>query len=238
MNKLEIAVRYLKNDRLQHIDMLEAIDRGKAILQLASERGVTLYHTECEAIMISATTSDAANEMLASDIVRGQPVDLVVAHQLFSAQAAQQQLGLGESVPYWQAAYLGNDPLPADHNACEIHPLDQRHLDFVHEHYSHDSERDYLMERLETGVLFGAFVGGELAGFIGQHAEGSIGMLEVLPAFRRRGIAEALESYAANLFLSKGNIPFLQIAIGNGASLSLQEKLKFDLAKEPVYWVY
>lgn len=34
------------------------------------------------------------------------------------------------------------------------------------------------------GHLFGGFLGDKLVGFIGEHPEGSIGILEVLPEFR------------------------------------------------------
>ena len=44
--------------------------------------------------------------------------------------------------------------------------------------------RDYVAERLAAGAMTGAFLDGVLAGFIGIHEEGSIGMLEVLPAYR------------------------------------------------------
>ncbi|MFQ7452543.1 MAG: GNAT family N-acetyltransferase [Flavonifractor plautii] len=38
--------------------------------------------------------------------------------------------------------------------------------------------------------MLGAFVDGTLAGFAGFHGEGSIGLLEVLPAYRRRGLGK------------------------------------------------
>ena len=44
--------------------------------------------------------------------------------------------------------------------------------------------------------MTGAFLDGVLAGLIGIHEEGSIGMLEVLPAYRRRGLGYALEAGA------------------------------------------
>ena len=60
-------------------------------------------------------------------------------------------------------------------------------------------------------MLVGAFYDEKLAGFIGQHCEGSIGMLMVAPKFQRRHIAMTLETYAANCMLEQGKIPFAQI---------------------------
>ena len=41
-------------------------------------------------------------------------------------------------------------------------------------------------------MFFGAFVDGQLAGFVGEHSEGSMGMLEIFPAYRRRGLGYSL----------------------------------------------
>lgn len=48
------------------------------------------------------------------------------------------------------------------------------------------------MGRLRAGVMLGAFLRDRPAGFIGLHEEGSMGMPEVLPEFRRMGVARAL----------------------------------------------
>ena len=62
---------------------------------------------------------------------------------------------------------------------------------------------EYVEDRLKAGVIFGAFVDGRLAGFVGEHHEGSMGMLEVVPEFRRRGIAQALEAALIRLHRTK-----------------------------------
>ena len=64
-------------------------------------------------------------------------------------------------------------------------------------------EIETLEERLRSGMMYGAFADGKLAGFIGMHAEGSMGILEVFEEFRRQGIAEALERHLINRILEK-----------------------------------
>ena len=44
-------------------------------------------------------------------------------------------------------------------------------------------DEDYLRSRIQDGMLVGAFYDEKLAGIIGQHCEGSIGMLMVAPKF-------------------------------------------------------
>ena len=54
-----------------------------------------------------------------------------------------------------------------------------------------------------------------LMGFIGIHTEGAMGMLEVLPAYRRRGIASALTSRLAFETFARGRVPFYCAAWSN-----------------------
>ena len=63
--------------------------------------------------------------------------------------------------------------------------------------------------------MYGMFIDGKPAGFIGMHAEGSLGLLEILPEYRRCRLAFALESYAINRMLEKGWTPYGQIILGN-----------------------
>ena len=66
-------------------------------------------------------------------------------------------------------------------------------------------------------------------------------MLEVLPAFRRRGIGTALEIALHNLALSRGWTPYGQIRVRNEASLKLQEALGMVLSDpdgDVLYWMY
>jgi GNAT superfamily N-acetyltransferase len=234
------ALGFLQNNPLQHIDMLEAIHRGQARLADVSGQGVMLFHARCQAWMISTDQAAAAARMLDRIAAGPEPHDLFVAHQAFYSQEIRERFGLKKTMPCHQAAYFGREPLPdvCAGTRCEILPLDERHLDFVLAHYSHISDREYLRERLRAGVMFGASVDGQLAGFIGEHDEGSLGLLEILPAWRRRGLAEALERHATNRHLAQGWTPFSQIKQGNEASLALQKKLGYTVSGEIVYWLY
>ena len=67
--------------------------------------------------------------------------------------------------------------------------------------------------------MYGAYVEGKLAGFMSRHIEGSMGLLEVLPEYRRLGIGSSLEAYMTNLILDRGEMPFCQLITDNGKSL-------------------
>lgn len=228
----EKAIEYLTKNPLLHMDMLETIREGDAQLLHVSRKGVLLYHKTCEAMMMSAEDENVANRML--DKI--QDAQMFVVHQQVSFPPVQKRFGIQEGVICRQAVYAESEPLPPVPCPAEIRQLNERHLPFIMEHYTRADEEAYQLERLRAGVMFGAFINGSCAGFIGNHAEGSIGMLEVLPEYRRQGIASALETFVVNRLLSEGKVPFAQIVIGNEASFELHRKLRFSISDDTLCW--
>ena len=141
--------------------------------------------------------------------------------------------------------YLG-DPkpvsLPDERGRASIAGLDLRRLDesfadVVCAHYDIIGPQ-FVREHLRAGQMYGGFTeSGELVGFIGEHEEGSIGMLRVFPEYRRRGCAQALESLMINLHLARGYLPYCQVALDNEASHALQAKLGFTRVPGEQCWV-
>lgn len=232
-----IAVRnagaYLEENPLLHIDMLESVRRGQAQILQCAENGVLLRNLPSGAYMMSARDGRTADFLLS----RVKHADLFVGHQEFFMEDATEKLGLGKRMVCFQAVYQGTAPLPQPDAGVGIRALDESHLPFVRAHYSTVSDGGYLQSRLKSGTMFGAFAGETLCGFIGMHAEGSMGLLEVLPEYRRRGIALALETFLTNRILGNGAVPFGQVIRGNGASLALQRRLGFTVSGQPVYWL-
>lgn len=229
------ALGLLARSPLLHMDMIESVQRGHAQILDVTSRSVLQRDLPSGALMLSASDADAARAA-----VREAPrPPLFVAHQPYCLDAIGGEFGLPRRVVCRQAVYCFHARLPQP-AGIDIRPLDAAALPFVAAHYSGAAAAggtDYLRSRLAAGALFGAFLAGEPAGFIGSHAEGSIGMLEVLPAFRRRGVATALESFLVNRMLGQGYTPFAQIVEGNAPSLRLHRRLGFSLADEPLYWL-
>lgn len=226
----EKAAAYLSKDPLLHMDMFECIRRGEAEVLYASGEGVLLRHM-CGVIMMSAATEEAAEEMLGLL----DRAELLVAHQEFYLSAVKSKFGISAMTPCLQAVYPSRQPL-RERSDADIRRLGKEYLPFLQEHYSHADGSDYLCGRLAAGAVFGAFAGGRLTGFIGIHEEGAMGMLEVLPEYRRRGIAAALAAFLANRLLEEGRVPYSHIILGNGVSLSLHRKLGFSISAGMVYW--
>jgi len=228
------AKQYLSRDYLLHIDMLESMRRGNAELCLVSDQGVLLFDTGGEVYLMSTNDEVTATQMIS--LMR--ETTMIAAHQDFYIPALLAKFPqLGIQMECYHAVYLETEPLPEPVCICIIKPLDESHIDFVLEHYSNKLDRGYILERLKSGAVQGAYIDGQLAGFAGSHIEGSIGMVEVLPAYRRRGIAEALEARITNQMLAQGFVPYAQILVNNQASLALQQKLNFTISEQKLWWL-
>ena len=145
--------------------------------------------------------------------------------------------GLKKGVPCTQWVYGGSEPPRVP--AAEVRPITEEYLPLCAARYHpEDDEASYLRERMEAGRLWGLFEGGQLAAFIGMHHEGSMGILEVLPEYRRRGLAMALEGWLIRWHLERGWTPFCHVYEDNPASHALQKKLGLTPAPEQVVWLH
>lgn len=225
---------FLNRDAALHADMLAGLKRRTARILEASGEGVLLFDPASGAHQLSAESERAAERML-SAVPRAR---LLALHQEYGLKRAREQYALPAELSVRHAAYFGAKPLPPSYpSPAEIRTLDESWLPFLREHYNLIPDPGYLPGRIRAGAMAGAFVGGEPAGFAGVHEEGSVGMLEVLPPFRRRGIARMLETFLVNRLLREGWLPFAQIDPGNGPSLSLHRRLGFTVSDGIVRWL-
>ena len=65
-----------------------------------------------------------------------------------------------------------------------------------------------------------------------------MGILEVPPEHRRRGLAMALEGWLIRWHLERGWTPFCHVYEDNPASHALQKKLGLTPAPEQVVWLH
>lgn len=133
--------------------------------------------------------------------------------------------------------YEGAGPVDGGAAEISIRPLDVADLDAIERRY-HMLDHEVIVDHLERGWVYGGFNGtGELVGFIGEHTEASMGMLEIFPEYRRRGYARALEAALANKIISEGRVPYGHVAPGNVPSRALQERLGLTIARPRYCWV-
>ena len=151
-----------------------------------------------------------------------------------AAETVMQEFSLHFSTRCTQGVYeTGEPPCPV---TADIRPLTQEHAALAASVY-HDGDGAYIRNRIEHGALFGVFESDALAGFAGFHDDGSMGMLEILPPFRRRGYAAQLEAFLIAAALKEGRAPYCHVVDGNEASLHLQQKMGLTCTSLPAIWV-
>lgn len=236
MTELEAkAVRILRSfgDPACYEQMVQNIIRGKAYILAVQDDGV-LIRTRCEGFYMLAGSERRISELIehiphgAQDVVihGTMPPELIAA--------ACERLQLPDANPFVLYAYYGE--IPPEETEIEVRPLGEESLDFVYANYGHAS-REYLAGRIADGVMIGAYVDGRLAAFIGEHAEGAMGLLHVMPEYRRHHLGYKLELADIRRTMLKGYTPFCQVFPDNAASHSLQERLHMTRAKGEVYWL-
>lgn len=233
MTEQEILA-YLGQDRTLRIDMIEGIQRGGAKVLYAEPDAVLLMKMDRFCLIVSDTVE--AGERALKTVP--ETCCLFVAHNEPSRDAVFRTFPfINHAAACWQAYYPKKEPIPLP-DVCEIRPFPPEQVPFLMSVYDPDGDPARYEDRVRQGDVLAAYVDGEMAGFIGFHGDGSAGMLEVLPRFRRRGVGSALEIALHNLALSRGWTPYGQIYTTNDASRKLQESLGMVVSDGAIYWMY
>lgn len=235
---LHLCASYLARDPVLYLDLTEAVRRGEGwVVDSCSTGALVAYRNYEQDGHPTGFTLCAADLATARALLANLPEDteFIVAHEEHCLPLIQERFPIAPFHPSLQMAYLEGKPLPLPDLGLSVRLLEEVHLPTALAHYPLGDEV-YLRWLLERGELYGAFDGNTLLGFMGRHAEGSLGLLEVLPQYRRRGIATLLQSFMTNLELSRGHIPYGQVFLDNAPSLALQQSLGFRSSDSPLFW--
>lgn len=217
----QAAIRYLEQEYLWHIDMLEALRRGRG--QVVYFVGKTLLIERDEMPDFYLLTSDSPEAAEAAFAGRPAP-QLVVARGPGVPEMLRERFGLQLSDYCSNVAYLKQERLAWDCPGLVIRPFRVEELPTFLEHYEIEDEAE-ARTHIEKGELFAAEYEGKLAGFMGLHGDGSMGLLEVFPEYRKLGIGRAIEKFFINFCLDRGWTPYGQVFLDNEKSFSLQQNL-------------
>lgn len=231
-----LAHDYLIRDEMTNIDMLELLRSPKVKTLAANDRGVLLEH---DGLYLLSNEPACALEFLPMMVkdMSGTEDRLIVLHDGELRGILEQDFGFQTVMECYNAVYRSKSPLSYSlPEGAEIRKLDASYAGFVHAHYHMVDDIEYIRSRIEED-MFGVFLRGEIVGFAGTHDEGSMGLLEILPEYRRLGLAYALEAHLINHLLSQGRVPYCQVAIVNDASIRLQQKLGLSVLKDTIYWL-
>ena len=247
--KLQKCKEILMRDKLLNIDMIEFINRGTADLVHFDENEILIRDTTSGAYFHSLTNLDMAEEscLIKSELCNAKELNCLIIHQESMVPLIEVELGMHVSSACRQYVYTRREKLPVKglyrpdgkpmESGLVIKPLTEEYTDFVVNAYSSVGGDKYVRRRINGGNLVGAFVNDKIVGFAGLHEEGSLGMIYIVPSSRNRKIGLALETYLINAEIEKGNIPFVQVKLGNDIAQAMQEKLGLFGSKAMVFWM-
>ena len=227
----ERALEYLENDHVLHMAMISPIKRGTADIIYTGHDGVFIKDTASDVYMLASCSFDKGKELLDA----AEKPSHICVYRKDIADYIYEKYRHKKYVQNLQTAYIKTEYVELSNKTLDIQPLTLAQLDWIHENYSDHLDLEYLKKRIECGAIYGGSLGGELCGFAGIHADGSMGILKVLEKFRGRGLAHELAGFMVNIMLDKGEIPFSQIEYDNEASIGLHRKLGFEVSEGFVY---
>lgn len=232
-DKRERAIAMLQSLPLvEVVDLLEPLQAG--IVNVTEADDDNLLMRMDEMIFCVARTPNDLKRMRA----RFEPMSLLNLHAPFDASEMMKEFHFRTLMQDYNVMYPKterlNIALPPYLSLDWLRACD---VAFVHTHYKTVDDEQYIAERIEAGML-GAYVNGQLAGFIGTHDEMTMGLLYVLPAYRRMQLGYWLEASLINHLVEQGRIPFAQVDVTNAASLGLQNKLGMIRSSQPVQWFF
>lgn len=225
------AFEYLNARTVSHIDMLEPLRRGTAKVIYAGEDGVILLETASQACMIAELTVAKC-----SSIINFENYSTFAVHNADVAAYIREKYNFAHFFNAHQAAYHKNQPFCDDFSNILL--LTSKDAQVIFQNYKSVDNPEYIVNLIDKKQLWGLYENESLAGFMGVHPEGSMGLLEILPKYKRRGYGYKLETFLINYFLEKGQTPFCQVVQGNQPSLKLQQKIGMEISTEITTWLF
>jgi len=227
------ALEFLNKDYLMYAPMIEAIEKNKSSILGVYDYGAALLHED--GIMQLGLNNDEAILQFKDKINEGI---LTVFYGNTDPEYLTKAIpNISRVVPCYQVVYTNKTPPDIEYKAS-YNLLNETHLDFVFETYSRAWNKDHMKNQLNKGLIWGAYLNGEIIGFVGRHGEGSMGLLEILPKFRRQGFGQELEYFIINKVLEENKIPYAHIVLGNDVSMNLQTKINgLETASRFTTWI-
>ena len=223
------VINYLKQDYLNNLDLIYALEHGAEIIHFSKD-GIMLKYNDI--YMLSIKDIHLATQLL-NDL---NDCQMITIHNDRYQELIKEKFGLTQEIVAYQYGYLKNDVTVIDVPKIQIKNIGIEYYDFIKQNYSTFIDEDYLLKRVQANVFIGAFDDDKIVGFAGIHEEGSIGFVEVIEAYRRKKIASMLETYMIDRLLKEKKVVYLQVDIDNLASMKMHEKLGYLRSSEIITW--
>ena len=218
--------------KIENLGIDRVLKRGSGEIIEKTDRTLFVRDAVSGAYLLACDDIDIGIELL--DRYRDDLKLLMVSNYSLGLRAFE-RYGFSTKLECYQFAYYGEKPRVD--SELTFRTADMSDLDMIASDYSMIS-RDELAQVIERQSLIIGYYRGNPVGFIGEHLEGSIGLLYVFPEYRRRGFGTDLELCYIAKTMEKGFIPFGQVEKNNEKSLGLQKKIGMTRSDNLIVWMW
>jgi len=215
----------LNQDYYLNYPLIHALKHGAELIA-ADEKDVAVYRSRPDFMLLAGSNPLE----LVKDAPKPDLIELIGSHSL---RAVAGHFDLEENYECYQY-YYPHQSIKFD---LQLEPITQANCDFVLEHY-HRLDPEEIEQAINEKRIFGLRDHGKLFAFIGLHEDHAMGMLYILPEYRRQGWGERLERALTAKVLAMGELPYGQVFTGNDVSMRLQEKLGFVPCSDKIFWMW
>lgn len=219
--------------RIECLGLDRVLRRGSGEILAEQDDALLIRDRVSGAYMLACGDAEIGMPLLKRYI--GQDCALLMVSDGALGRAAFERFGFSEKLECFQVAYFGEKP--TCDTALTVRTAEPGDLPTLIEAYRLISPEE-LEEVVERGSVLLGCDEDRLVGFIGEHLEGSMGMLYVFPEYRRRGFGAALQAQMIARTMEKGFVPFGQVEKDNLASLALQEKMGMMRSDDLIVWMW
>ena len=220
-------------DRLENLGVKRILDRGTGKLVAENEGAALYFDSLSEGYFLICDGGDAGLRLLEEN--QQLDIRLLSVTNVPTGLKIFEKYGFNEKLNCYQLAYYGD--VPELNPSLKFRWATEKDLPVLTASYDLVSAEEMATIVERQSMLLG-YEDEEMVGFIGEHLEGSMGLLLVFPEYRRKGYASELEKAYMKHTMEKGYIPFGQVVEDNMASLELQQKLGFERSEEKIIWMW
>lgn len=226
----------IEKEKALYVDMLESLRQEDAKIIYDSKTALLLQLKSWPLYLLAATDLEEGRKLL-SGLNPDENGETVLVLRGKELQALAMEMGFQSSDPCFQTLYEKKEPLPVNSELDIRHP-DKEDYELICQTYTLPIGEEEILECIAHPEFAAGYIDGKLAGFIGIHSEGSIGMLHVMDEFRGRGYARDLSAYMINGRIAAGAYPYGQVYYDNEASIALQKKIGMTFSQGYIYWMW
>lgn len=219
---------------IENLNIDRVLERGTGKIIEQRPDAIMVFDERSKGLMLACDDASVGEAMLERHLTEEHR--LLMISDVALGRAMFKKYDFADGLECFQVAYY-SDEMPEVSGALDIRAAEAEDVPLLTEIYDVLTEEE-MEEIVRRGNLLLGYEGAEMAGFVGEHLEGSIGLLHVMPKFRRKGYAMELENAMIRKNMEAGFLPFGQVEKSNTASMALQKKLGLTQSENTIIWMW